>query len=261
MSEKLHLSVLCTTGYCSFRANSSLSSLTMTLSTRISIQWPPELAAEESHTLVITSPQDHFVDIRVLKDKYNTKNYEGSFNDNFQWCITGKEVPIPNTNKIKFVHELDSAVIIGGENPGDPDVGEFSNIEGSEDRKEVGSMKNPKTNTIELYIEIWRSLCPLNSTPEVEVREQGLDVPVIVLEVKTDLLRGKYIRYGNWLQGIVFDNKELHVVRAHYSSSWNILIEYGNIYLFPIDNEIDDVDQTVDVGSLTWNCIEFHRPL
>lgn len=205
--------------------------------------------------MVITSPGDHFVDIRAYKDKTS-----GTFNELFQWCITGKEAPVEGTSRIKFIHEIDSMAVVNGQESGEVDEGDFSAIEGSEDRKEVGEMKNPATGKVQPYVEIWRSLSPIENTPEHEVREiKGEKVTVKVFTVANEKFNGKYIEYGNWSQGILHDvrNNSLHVIRGYFrTQKWELVIEYGDSKKFPIGSnatlgELDSLSE-----ELVWTCVE-----
>lgn len=260
----------------------------MTLSTRVSIQWPPELAAEKTRTLILASPEGHFVDIRIYKE------YEGSFGgpgpdvqhqslsqpqsqplpffgDVFEWCMTGKEVPIPNTNSISFPHVIDSQAIARSIRLGLPleegeaDVGHFSSIPGSDDRKETGAMTNPATGKVQDYIEIWRSLDPLAHTPEHEVRESkgNTPIPVSVLEVvENPQYQGTVIKYGNWIQGLVYDKENndvpLHVIQQYgpRTKPRQTVIEYGDITLFPLDFNTELNETTNLKENLVWKRIE-----
>lgn len=247
----------------------------MTLSTRVSLQWLPDLAFEETSTLVIASPQGHYVDIRIYKDKLLDKPISNDeyFNDIFQWCLAGKEVPIKNTSKIIFKSVIDSQAISRSillNKPlidciGDDDVGDFSTIENSDDRIETGEMTNPETGKKQDYIEIWRSLDPEEHTPILEVKEpkNPKSSKVHVLEVSTSDFEGKVVRLGNWMQGIIYDkfNKKnpINVIRSFYNndaSEWDHLIEYGDISLFPVEfiGEVGDISYIGD--RIVWKCIE-----
>lgn len=245
----------------------------MTLSTRVSIQWPPELAGEDTKTLILTSPNGHFVDIRIFKDKlpFVPGPEVPFFADVFEWCMTGKEVEIPNTNSISFPHVIDSHAIAKSISQGQPledgeaDVGHFFSIPGSDDRKETGSMTNLATGKVQDYVEIWRSLDPLTHSPDHEVRQVkgGAPVPVCVLEVVENVqYQGTLIKYGNWIQGLIYDKSDdkvpLHVIQRYCpeNGTEQTVIEFGDIKLFPLDfkTELDEVLVVKD--NLCWKRIE-----
>lgn len=242
----------------------------MTLSTRVSIQWPPELAEEKTSTMVFTSPKNLFVDVRILSNHYpyKTQAKDLHFTEVFQWVIVGTEESIPESNKIAFHHEIDSMAIsqlLKTGKPmedclGEPDVGNFSSIPSSEDRKETGEMVNPATGKMQDYIEIWRSLDSEVHTPELLGREASTTVHLVtVYDVKTEKYHGRMIRLGNWAQGVVYDKQNLdhplHVVRAFRSStSWSYLIEYGDSGLFPLNN--NEEPTIITETGLEWSCVE-----
>lgn len=226
----------------------------MVLSTRVSLQWLPNEPMETSHTLVFTTPRDHFVDVRIKKDKYPFVQQEEipvDFNDIFEWVIVGEEEPIENTNKIQFNHTVNLQDIMKSlatgkpllECKSDPDIGEFSAIEGSKDRKEVGRMVNPETGKCTEYVEIWRSLNPEETTFETEVREgenrdgddvgAGPEVYSATYDLNDGSLYGRVIVLGKWVQGVIYDEADkthpISVIRAHRESSgsWEPLIRYG----------------------------------
>lgn len=231
----------------------------MVLSTRVSLQWIPEEPEEFSDTQVYTSPADHFVDVRIYRSQYPHIQVGADikpFDEVFQWVIVGDEEPIEGTNKIKFNHTVNLQEILESlrtgksleDCVGNPDVGAFWPVEGSEDRKETGAMKNPATGTVTEYIEIWRSLNPDASTPSQQVREgenaegQKESAGVLVsavYDLHQDGFIGRIIRLGNWVQGVVFELDEkahpLSVMRSFYNKAegrWEDLIVYGK-HQFP----------------------------
>lgn len=245
----------------------------MVISTRVSIQWPPEEAEELSHTMAFTSPQGHYVDIRILKTHYPYVQHKNQpfFDEVFQWCLCGTEQPIEGTNKIRFINEIDSQAIAKSVRSGKyvapgEDIGDFSAIEGSHDRKEVGSMVNPATGRVQDYIEIWRSLDPLRSTPTEEVREPAESEPESItgfsLEIKDNSrYLGKLIRLGFWIQGIVYDkqSENIHVIRSHFNlavAEWQNQIEYGQIDQFPLTFAGEVGDKVLVSSSFSWSCVE-----
>lgn len=232
------------------------------------MQWLPDKADEITNTMVFTSPSDHFVDVRIFQKNYpfigdstNPKKFE----EVFEWAMTGVEKPIVGTNKIEFVHEINSHCVLKAvekgvpleECPSDPDVGAFFPIAGSEDRKETGSMLNPTTGKVGEYVEIWRSLDPNQTRPDSEARETEADVESAVYQPVTSGFSGKLIRLGNWVQGILYDTADkdhpLSVVRLFWddkSSSYATLIKYGR-------HEFPDIFEglRLSIGGIEWQKI------
>ncbi|WPK26760.1 hypothetical protein PUMCH_004121 [Australozyma saopauloensis] len=238
----------------------------MVLSTRVSIQWGSDGPAESTHTLVSTSAADHFVDVRILTDRYphiQTTEEPESFESIFDWAIVGEEKPIENTSKILFDHlinlqDIFKSLKLGKPFKSEPDIGDFSAIEGSEDRKETGEMVNPATNQLTPYVEIWRSLNPSRTTPTQEVREdrdeEGNEVNdenVInaTYEFEHDSMYGRCIILGKWIQGVIHDRSDkthpLSIYRAFHDDKedkWVPLIRYGKQFASDFSPEILTID-------------------
>lgn len=222
----------------------------MVLSTRVSIQWLPDEAEELTSTMVFSTPQDLFTDVRVFKHcyPYSAKDVTVEEIDKvFQFVSIGKEEEIKGTNQLRFETSVNLAEIVKSIKTGRPldecraapDIGSFFEIEGSEDRKETGAMENPATGVVTDYVEVWRSLNPEESTPAQEVREghwssAQKEVRVRVFDTDSEGFSGRIIRLGNWVQGVLFDGSEsqypLSVMRRFFnetSKEWESLIEYG----------------------------------
>ncbi|KAI5961615.1 NUD1 [Candida pseudojiufengensis] len=199
---------------------------------------------EDADVLVLTTPGNHYVDIRIFKQYYPCINNNLPFDQVFELCLAGKEVPLTE-NKIKFESIINSQSLKDSFKTGkieiDDDIGEFS--EYGLDRKEIGKMKNGK-GVISPYIEIWRSLDPSKHSPKKEVRESTTEsVEFSTYELKTGL--GKLIQLGNWKQGIIQLENDIIVLRSWFNGHhWDNLIKYGDISKFNIDN------------NLNWVCIE-----
>ncbi|KAF8001965.1 hypothetical protein HF325_002930 [Metschnikowia pulcherrima] len=169
--------------------------------------------------MVFTSAQDHFVDVRIYKDKYPYRQVGEQperFEDVFDWVIVGEEGPLKTQIKLEIARSLATKKPLS-ECRSDPDVGAFWPIEGSEDRKETGAMAHPNTGTTTEYVEIWRSLNPNLTSVDKEVRE-GHDekgaathedaTPVATYDLKTKGFIGRIIRLGNWVQGVIYEENE-----------------------------------------------------
>lgn len=245
------------------------------LSKRLTIQWPPEEAGENTVTMVVYSKLGHFVDIRVFKENYPVIEENPTsldmYIENFEWTMTGDEIvmepTIPDTFKLQFTHEIDSMAIIKSitcnlpveDCATDPDVGTFWKVPGSDDRKETGSMLNPATGKVQEYVEMWRSLDDRKHTPTNEVREgKDTDSDQYVLRIEQKDFQGQLIRSGNWCQGILYDklNKTvpLNVIRAYFDGEkWQYLIKYGS-FKFPVDFAKPNTE--IECDGLKWKCIE-----
>lgn len=239
----------------------------MVISTRVSIQWPPAEPEELTSTLAFTTPNDNYVDIRIFKSFYpyiSKINKDDKFQEVFQWCIAGKEIPLDN-GRIKFDNVISSvalheSLILGDPLVIDSDIGTFS--EYGLDRKETGEMKNDN-GVVSPYIEIWRSLDPLKHTPNKEVREDeennDANIPIFALELINGL--GRLVRIGNWIQGVIQDKDTVHVIRCWYDvdeQKWVNVIEFGEFDKFPIefDGKVDDIITVDKERDWKWKCVE-----
>lgn len=245
-------------------------------STRVLIKWAEEPASEPTSTYVITSPGAHFVDIRILASAYPYNPSEGDapYEEVFDWVLSGMEQEVEAADEssepieIKFKLEIDSMEVTEAIKTGKPiedcrrgtDLGFFSEIPGSEDRRETGNMVNPAVGENQDYIEIWRSLHPEKHTPTTEVREdataKGINLYVLVSEL--ELWEGKVVRLGNWVQGLIHNKQthQLHVVRAWFNgAAWEYVVRFGDEDLFDLDFSGSKGDLTEKKG-LKWECIE-----
>lgn len=246
--------------------------LIMTLSTRIYIQRPPDPPSETTHTLVSTSPANHFVDCRIIKERLPHVQ-EGKepedFEKVFDWVMTGTEVPIEGTNKIHFKHDINLKEVVESVKTGKPieeckdeeDIGEFAPVEGSEDRQETGILTHPDTGKLNPYIEIWRSLDPEEHTPDQEAREKSKHVKSVVWDADLPDHKGKIVRLGNWVQGVVYSKNEkvhrLSILRSFLdkkTGQWQPQIKYGLVN-FPeaFDQQVGD---ELPVDGIRWKCVE-----
>lgn len=174
----------------------------MGFSTRISIQWGQNEPSEPTDTLVLTSPGNHYVDVRLFKKDHSP-----------QWVFTGKVIESVNSDGEQvqtFTHEVDST------NQEIMDSGIFKLLENG-DEKETGRMKNPETGKEDDYIEIWRQLDPTQREP-VRASSVSSGTKSFVL-TKTDSegsITGKFIRIGSWAQGVARVQGEIHYIRVFH---------------------------------------------
>lgn len=238
----------------------------MSLSTRVSLQWPPNAPEELSNTLVMSSESGHFVDIRIFRQFYPLGETDVSrpFDEVFQWCMSGIENPLDG-GTIEFKKELDSAAVSealqAGKQPesllGRPDIGHFSEIEGSQNRKETGSMVNPDSGKEEDYIEVWKSLDPVEHTFNMEVREKKPFIhKAIVLKVSDAVFEGKLMQLGNWKQGLLYTRLTctFSVIRSYHDKEWKDLIKYG-ANSFPRELACK-AGEVLEHDGVKWECLE-----
>lgn len=205
------------------------------ISTRVSIQWPPATAREPTNTMVLMSRGNKFVDLRPFKVSDITFPFE--------WAFFGTKVA-RGKNRSMYTHEFDSRNVTG-ELDIAPDIGTFSTLPNG-DSKEEGEMLNVETGSVQSYVEIWHDL-------EIHV-PRGFQKSCVVLDVNDGHIKGRFIRVGEFAQGILFHNS-ISCVRAKFvNNKWECLTSVGrDVFPFDFDGE---ADEQVKISQYKWVCIE-----
>ncbi|KAI5452583.1 hypothetical protein NCC49_000744 [Naganishia albida] len=139
-------------------------------STRISIQWSDQPAAEETDTLVLTFPWQ-YLDLRVYRSGHPQ---EGTI----QWAQAGHVEQLPSTKDSPALEFRPVISSVPAPPPGIeplPDQGTFGTLPNG-DVEERGKMFNPSERENQDYIEVWRRLA-LDGT-----WNEGGDPPCLLLE-------------------------------------------------------------------------------
>ncbi|EXJ81028.1 hypothetical protein A1O3_07316 [Capronia epimyces CBS 606.96] len=174
------------------------------ISIRKGIAWGFSPPYEDTSTLVLTSPNAVFVDIRFPLQPDSSRPLTG--NPAF-WAFSGtsrttfspdtSEVSMPYSAHAVWAHEIDS------KGSGISDEGDMFLLP-NDDCIEVGMMQNPQTKQVELYKEYW-------STPPAEPGSGDLrrSPCVVARTLELGVHRaarngsGVVIRVGDYCQGIV----------------------------------------------------------
>jgi hypothetical protein len=166
----------------------------MSISIRESIRWLPDAASEPTSTVVLTSPEHRFVDIRILKEEDSS----GSAT-RLDWAFAGissSEIRDGDVRHCTWRHVVDSRTRSAPEE----NVVDEGDIFPQDDGRtlETGRMVNPATGKLTDYEEVWADL-------EAEkVKVLGL-ARCVVLELKEpgDEQRGMVVCLGGYCQGVV----------------------------------------------------------
>lgn len=226
-------------------------------STRISLQWPPEPAEETTDTLVLTSHDLHFVDIRITKPLPAPTSTDND--SHIDWIITGIENPLEGTTKVEFKHEINSHLKL---NTGEAfDIGDFHDAPNG-DRSETGIMENWNTGKMSPYEEIWRSIDPNVSTPENYVRElkkesEAACVVYKLAEKESEWL-GQMVRIGSFAQGAILNRSTNKVSCVRWflkEGQWQVVFQNGE-EVSKIPNGEDKLGAVVELENLRWKVIE-----
>lgn len=202
----------------------------MVLSTRILIAWGSAAAAEDTVTLVMLSPQGRFVDLR-----FRPAASPDSFP--FELATCGEEED-RGDGSVAFPTWVNLVAVVDGAEVG-ADVGYFSGLPNG-DRKEVGEMRHPDTGVVTPYVEVWRSLDPVATTPDAigSQRETGPGTAVAcrVYDSREGVV-GRVVVLGRWLQGCAVVGGAMACLRAWQrdDGSWEDVVSYGDTLVFVRD--------------------------
>ena len=220
------------------------------ISLRRHIRWLPAPASEPTSTIVLTSPERRFVDIRVLLDAQplpdgkpprrkipsNTpplnKNSTGTLPlSGLDWAIAGTSTssdPLPDgSSHCVWSHWISSrtadvdGVADEGDNHPQPDGSVL----------ETGRMVNPATGEVGDYEEVWVS-------EEIKTVEAGGGPPgegegpvcvVMKMEAEGGSKRGMLVRLGQYCQAVVRVGGEVAVERWVWEGDggWNRTVRIG----------------------------------
>ncbi|KAH0542852.1 hypothetical protein FGG08_002807 [Glutinoglossum americanum] len=249
-------------------------------SKRRSIRWLPNEAIEPTSTLVLTSRNQHFVDLRIFKPlvpgEPDLPN-EGGPLRRLDWAFSGIATVTedrPGCLHSEWSHEVDSR----SDNP-DKDEGDLiPQRDGS--ILEIGRMVNPSTGEMTDYEEVWEDL-------EVEVTGGDTHRICIVVGTVDDVrgIRGKIVRVGQWCQGILKVGAVTSVERWHWAprssdtstaskgeqsngsgGDWERVVKTGGAYIpcsltFMSGTHLNGVPATEEndelkAGDTTWKVVE-----
>ncbi|KIW32889.1 uncharacterized protein PV07_04402 [Cladophialophora immunda] len=177
------------------------------ISVRKGIAWGYTPPYEDTDTLVLTSPQSSFVDIRFPVKQQLSKPiasdpsfwaFAGTSHMTFA-PFAGDTITMPYSAHCVWKHDIDS------KGPGITDEGDLFLLPNG-DCMEVGMMQNPQTGKVEMYKEYWTGP-PTGVTPTIRT-------PCVVAKTQApsdgqkaqDALRdesGVIVRVGNYCQGIM----------------------------------------------------------
>lgn len=260
------------------------------ISSRAFIQWPPAPRSEPTSTLVLTSSQRQFVDIRILQNK--APDTEAAID----WAFAGRSASSSVGGKVlsQWHHWVDSTSL----KPEDViDKGEMLPGDADGVALEKGEMVNPGTGLVAEYIEGWRDV-EAGSVPGVGqdfaerflkqlesrgVRVKGLQsgeesaqlvrsnarVSVVLQhEDEPRRSRGMAVRLGHLCQAVVRVGDDFALERWEWSlrSGWQRTARSGTLPM-PCDvmNMLGDIMSTETTVTYTngdesmWKCVEVER--
>lgn len=237
------------------------------ISIREHIRWLPDPPSEPTSTIVLTSPERRFVDIRVLRqpDGSLPPASDGPLPpDQLDWGIAGTSSSSQrddghgnSVRHSRWEHWVDSRF------PDAESAADEGDMYPQPDdlTLEKGRMVNPATGVETDYEELWRDADP------VSTGEDGETVRCIVLQLHDDPsgTRGVVVRLGQYCQGIMRVKDEFTAERWEWSAKdgWKKSLKVGHGSL-PCEAAIDtegklDLDQDIRDEGHIWKVIELYK--
>ncbi|AEO66270.1 uncharacterized protein THITE_2045531 [Thermothielavioides terrestris NRRL 8126] len=234
------------------------------ISIREYIRWLPDDASEPTSTIVLTTPQRRFVDIRVLKPLPSDPASADPVipPSQLDWAIAGTSTSsssnINGASHSQWHHWIDSrtadaeSVVDEGHmlgHPSDPAL-----------TLEKGRMVNPTTGVETDYEEMWRSE-PVETVPCAG--GGAAEVTCLALHPETRPRRGLVVRLGQYCQAFARDGDHIALERLKWDSDqqrWVRQVRLGE-QEFPTDMTTyfaheASVGDEVTIGGRVWKVVE-----
>ncbi|KAK2596650.1 hypothetical protein QQS21_006271 [Conoideocrella luteorostrata] len=167
------------------------------ISIRKSIRWLPGEAEEPTSTIVLTSPQRTFVDLRILKDAEGQSQGHALPPERLDWAIAGTSssstrcIDGQQVEHSRWEHWIDSRTSAPENASDEGDM--YPQLDGT--TLEKGRMVNPETGVDTAYEEVW---------DDEDVSPGGGPAHVcVVLRYENGADRGLVVRLGRHCQGFM----------------------------------------------------------
>ncbi|KAK6082488.1 hypothetical protein SCUP234_04327 [Seiridium cupressi] len=228
----------------------TLASPKPSISIRKYIKWGNGTPSEPTSTIVLTSPQRQFVDVRLLLPLPPRGSVREA--SKLDWAFGGasEHDDTANPPHSVFMHWIDSrhldAEAVRDEGDMCPGTSETESVE-------TGRMVNPATGIEEAYEECW--IDGLSDSDGKDVDASGF-----VLRYEDEHGRGLMVKTGNHIQGVLRTGQEVGVVRWKVGGGdgKEIVAEIGKCDDFPGGDmeRIKAADDVTSANGRTWHCIE-----
>lgn len=221
-----------------------------TISERKHYRLVPGEPEEPTSTIVLTSKDSYYVDVRVFRDKLEEeKNKEANTEGCLQWAFAGKshttvsKDPSSQPSHTVWDHWIDSH-----SNDADSDEGDMW-VQPDGDILEKGKNKDPDTGEETEYEELWHDL-------QVEAfgKKHNRSSLVMKADEPERHVRGMAIKIGGWCEGILKVDDELTVERWE----WKPTASASNVTSDEASEEDgrtrNDWVRTIKIGKGTLPC-------
>ncbi|KAI1426709.1 hypothetical protein F5Y12DRAFT_783750 [Xylaria sp. FL1777] len=225
----------------------------MSISIRDSIRWlPDEPASEPTSTVVLTSPEHRFVDIRILK---GINEPDASLD----WAFAGTSSSETRDGVRHCVwrHAVDSRTRTPEAVVDEGDI--FPQDDGR--TLETGRMVNPATGQMTSYEEVWSDL-EAEGIPDEVNQQQRARCVVLELEDEERDERGMVVCLGRYCQGVVRTGSRFAAERWLWEDGeWQQKFRIGDLRIpGPSRIHTDIVSGKEQTGSedplLRWKVVE-----
>ncbi|UKZ78580.1 hypothetical protein TrVFT333_006326 [Trichoderma virens FT-333] len=232
------------------------------ISFRKFIRWLPDEASEPTSTLVLTSPEKRFVDIRVLLAAGSdslTDSEEILPLSRLDWAMAGTSsstVIAEGHSLSRWRHWIDSRAL-----DAPPDEGHMYPQPDGLSTLEKGQMTNPATGKDTDYEEMW-----FDPPPKTTGGNKALCV-VLIMEDEKKGKKGMFVRLGEWAQVFVRDGageEDLVAERWEWRDDgkvWRRIVRLGDTERkLPCEEVLAAVEVKVgdefSVGDEAWKVVE-----
>lgn len=167
---------------------------------------------EPTSTIVLTSKDSHFVDLRILREKWDQeKGQETNSEACLDWAFAGKSktTPVDDSDVAKgikshtvWTHWIDSKTDSPESDEGDMTVQDDGTV--LEQGENTDSITGDKTK----YEELWQDL-PVDAIG----KKQNRSTLVVRAEDTERKVRGLVVKVGGWCQGLMRSGNSLTVER------------------------------------------------
>ncbi|KAI8209197.1 hypothetical protein K4K52_000714 [Colletotrichum sp. SAR 10_76] len=234
------------------------------ISFREHIRWVPDEAGEPTSTIVLTSPQRRFVDLRILKAP-TAEGQEAHGAERLEWGIAGTSssalIPDGKGGEVRhsrWDHWIDSRTT-------EPETaGDEGDMYPQEDdlTLEKGRMVNPATGQECDYEELWRDVDPKPASVKADDAAKP-ECVVLKYEDETSKARGMIVWLGRFCQGISRVGEDVSAERWEWKEEegWKKTIRIGAEGTMPCEVLLKtgaqlSVGAHVKHGEMVWDVLE-----